>query len=117
MSKLIAVVMSVLMSVSVLAGPYVEYKNQIEFDKFDSIGSFDESTSNLRVGTSFKVFGGDVYAEVGKFGGGFNFNGGESSEVGYQFKFNNGFTVKGMVESVNDDDWSHRLEAEVRYSF
>ena len=111
MSKLIAVVMSVLMSVSVLAGPYVEYKNQIEFDKFDSIGSFDESTSNLRVGTSFKVLGGDVYAEVGKIGSG------ESSELGYQFKFNNGFTVKGMVESVNDEDWSHRLEAEVRYSF
>ena len=86
------------MSRSVLAEPYVEYKNQ------------DELTSNLRVGTSFKVLG-DVYAEVGKIGSG------ESSEVGYQFKFNNGFTVKGMVESVNDEDWSHRLEAEVRYFF
>ena len=105
MKKLIVVALVSLMSRSVLADPYVECKNQ------------DELTSNLRVGTSFKVFGGDVYAEVGKFGGGFNFNGGESSEVGYQFKFNNGFTVKGMVESVNDDDWSHRLEAEVRYSF
>ena len=99
MKKLIVVALVSLMSRSVLADPYVECKNQ------------DESTSNLRVGTSFKVLGGDVYAEVGKIGSG------ESSEVGYQFKFNNGFTVKGMVESVNDDDWSHRLEAEVRYSF
>lgn len=99
MKKLIVVALVSLMSRSVLADPYVECKNQ------------DESTNNLRVGTSFKVLGGDVYAEVGKIGSG------ESSEVGYQFKFNNGFTVKGMVESVNDEDWSHRLEAEVRYFF
>ena len=117
MSKLIAVVMSVLMSASVVAGPYIEYKNGIKFDEFDSIGSFDESTSNLRVGTSFKVLGGKVYAEVGKFGDGFNFNSGESSEVGYKFKFDNGFTVKGKVESKNVDDWSHKLETEIRYSF
>ena len=117
MNKLIAVVMSVLMSASVFAGPYIEYKNGIKFDEFDALGSFEDSTSNLRVGSTFSVLGGNVYAVVGKFGDGFNFNGGESSEVGYKFKFDNGFTVKGKVESKNVDDWSHKLETEIRYSF
>lgn len=115
MSKLVAVLVSVLLSVSVLAGPYVEYKNNVKFDKFDSLGSFDNSVSNLRVGTTF--LGGKAYAEVGKFGDGLDFNTGESTEVGYKFKLDNGFTVKGKVESTNVEEWSHKLETEVRYSF
>ena len=97
------------------AGAYVEYKNNVAFDKFDSLGSFDDTVSHLRVGATF--FGGKAYAEVGKFGDALNFNTGESSEVGYKFKFDNGFTVKGKVESKNVDDWSHKLETEIRYSF
>ena len=115
MSKLVAVLVSVLMSVSVVAGPYIEYKNNVSFEKFDAIGSFDETVSNLRVGTTF--LGGKAYAEVGKFGEGLDFNTGESTEVGYKFKFDNGFTVKGKVESKNVEEWSHKLETEVRYSF
>ena len=115
MNKLVAVLVSVLMSVSVVAGPYIEYKNNVSFEKFDAIGSFDETVSNLRVGTTF--LGGKAYAEVGKFGEGLDFNTGESTEVGYKFKFDNGFTVKGKVESKNVEEWSHKLETEVRYSF
>ena len=115
MNKLVAVVLAIFMSMSVVAGPYVEYKNNVKFDKFDSLGSFDSTVGNLRVGSTF--LDGKAYVEVGKFGDGLDFNTGESTEAGYKFKFNNGFTVKGKVESTNVDEWSHKLETEVRYSF
>mgnify|MGYP003647958704 FL=1 len=37
MNKLVAVVLAIFMSMSVVAGPYVEYKNNVKFDKFDSL--------------------------------------------------------------------------------
>lgn len=95
------------------AGPYVKYENDVTFEEFNNLGSFDDTVNTVRLGYDL---GSVFYAEYGKFGDGFDFDTGESAEVGYKVNFGN-FQVKGKVESTNVDDWNHKLETEVKYSF
>ena len=67
-----------------VAGPYIEYKNNVSFTEFDNLGSFEETTGNLRVGTSI---GKNFYVEYGKFGTGLDFNTGDAAEAGYKVNF------------------------------
>jgi hypothetical protein len=99
---------------TVSAGAYVVYENDVAFDKFDSLGSFDDTVGTLRLGTT--LLEDKVYVEYGKFGTGLDFNTGESAEAGYKVNFGN-FQIKGKVESTNVEDWSHKLETEVKYNF
>ena len=87
-TTLIALV-ALLAASTVSAGAYVVYENDVAFDKFDSLGSFDDTRSDIRLGTSVGI----GYVEVGNF----------------QFK--------AKVESFHVDDWSHKLETNVRYNF
>jgi len=96
-----------------VAGPYIEYKNNVSFTEFDNLGSFEETTGNLRVGTSI---GKNFYVEYGQFGTGLDFNVGDAAEAGYKVNVGN-FQIKGKVESTNIEDWNHKLETEVRYTF
>ena len=107
MKKLIVVALVSLMSVSAFAGPYVEAKNKIKFTEFDNI-DLGSGTNHLRLGYKGK----NTYIEAGAMS-----DGGTSAEAGYKFKFDNGFTVKGMIESTNVDAWKHGVETEIRYSF
>ncbi len=66
----------------------------------------------FRIGTSV----GNGYVELGKFGNGFNFDAGTSAEAGVQKSVGN-FTFKAKVESFHVDDWSHKLETNVKYKF
>mgnify|MGYP003667206477 CR=1 FL=1 len=96
-----------------VAGPYIEYKNNVSFTEFDTLGSFEETTGNLRLGTSI---GKNFYVEYGKFGTGLDFDTGTAAEAGYKVKFGD-LQIKGKIESTNVDDWNHKLETEVRYTF
>jgi len=96
------------------AGAYVVYENDVAFDKFDSLGSFDDTVGTLRLGTT--LLDGKAYVEYGKFGDGLDFNTGESAEAGYIVNVG-GFQIKGVIESTNVDDWSHTLETEVKFNF
>ena len=106
MKKLIVVALVSLMSVSAFAGPYVHLKNKIKFTEF-SDATFSGSTSHLRLGYKSKT----TYIEAGAM------TGGSSVEAGYKFKFDNGFTVKGKIESTNVDDWKHGVQTDILYSF
>ena len=94
------------LSVSAMAGPYVEAKNQVKFTDFED-ATMSGSISHLRMGYQ----GSNAYIEAGRF------RDGSSAEAGYKFKFDNGFTVKGKVESLRIDSWKHAVETEIRYSF
>jgi hypothetical protein len=61
-TTLIALV-ALLAASTVSAGAYVVYENDVAFDKFDSLGSFDDTRSDIRLGTSVGI----GYVEVGKF--------------------------------------------------
>tara|TARA_R110002096_G_scaffold191562_1_gene372960 strand:- start:497 stop:847 length:351 start_codon:yes stop_codon:yes gene_type:complete len=102
-----------LLSGFAFAGPYIEYKNNVSFQDFDNLGSFDDTKGTLRVGTSI---GKNFYVEYGRFGNGLDFDTGDSAEAGYKFSVGN-FKVKGKVESSKVDEWNHKLETEVRYTF
>jgi len=106
MKKLITVVLVTLMSVSAFAGPYVQLKNKVKFTEF-SDATFSGSTSHFRLGYKGK----STYIEAGAM------TGGSSVEAGYKFKFGNGFSIKGKIESTNVDDWKHGFETKIRYSF
>ena len=107
------VLLAALASPLAVAGPYIEYKNNVSFQDFDNLGSFDDTKGNLRVGTSI---GKNFYVEYGRFGNGLDFDTGDSAEAGYKFSVGN-FKVKGKVESSKVDEWNHKLETEVRYTF
>lgn len=109
----IATLVAMFVSVVAFAGPYVVYENDVNFDKFDNLGSFDDTRSDLRIGTNV---GESVYVEVGKFGSGFDFDTGTSAEVGISKSFGK-IKVEGKVESFNVDSWEHKLETKVKYSF
>lgn len=96
-----------------VAGPYIEYKNNVGFTDYKDLGSFEETTGNLRVGTSI---GDNFYVEYGRFGNGLDFDIGDAAEAGYKVKVGN-FSIKGKVESKKIEDWNHKLETEVRYTF
>ncbi len=96
-----------------VAGPYIEYKNNVSFTEYNDLGSFDETKGNLRVGTSI---GKNFYVEYGRFGNGLDFNTGDSAEAGYKVNFGD-LQIKGKIESTNVEDWNHKLETEVRYTF
>jgi|TARA_B110000967_G_scaffold95877_1_gene98467 hypothetical protein len=110
-TTLIALV-ALLAASTVSAGAYVVYENDVAFDKFDSLGSFDDTRSDIRLGTSVGI----GYVEVGKFGNGFSFDTGTSAEAGVSKSVGN-FQFKAKVESFHVDDWSHKLETNVRYNF
>ena len=61
MKNLIAVVLVALMSVSTVAGPYIEAKNKVKFTEFSDI-DFGDSVSHLRVGYKASK----MYIEAGK---------------------------------------------------
>lgn len=91
--------------------PYIEYKNVLAFVDSD----YRIDTHHLRFGATY----GKVYAEVGPTtSDGFTNNTGVSGEVGYKFKFNDSWTLKGKWEGVDRDDvFGHKLETELRYTF
>ena len=64
-----------------VAGPYIEYKNNVSFTEYNDLGSFDETKGNLRIGTSV---GKNFYVEYGRFGNGLDFDTGDSAEAGYK---------------------------------
>ncbi len=105
------VLVAALMGMSLAtANPYVEFKSKAKKIKGDSyaVSYFtDDATNHFRLGYEGK----SAYFEAGKM------TSGVSTEAGYKFKFKNGFTVKGKVESTNVDSWEHSFETEVRYTF
>lgn len=96
-----------------VAGPYIEYKNNVSFTEYNDLGSFDETKGNLRIGTSV---GKNFYVEYGRFGNGLDFDTGDSAEAGYKFSVGN-FEVNGYIEGKNVDEWDWEVETEVRYTF
>lgn len=98
----------------VAADPYIMYENDWAFENFDKLGSFEDTESTLRVGTTL---GENFYVEYGRFGEGTEFNTGDSAEAGYKFNLGNNFVVEGKVESKKVDDWNHKLTTEVKYFF
>lgn len=108
----LATLIAMFVSVASFAGPYVVYENDLTFNKFDNLGSLDDTIGDLRIGLDV----GDLYVEVGKFGDGLDFDSGESVEIGIS-KSVGKFTVEGNLESFNTDSWEHKLETKVKYSF
>ena len=96
----LATLIAMFVSVASFAGPYVVYENDLTFNKFDNLGSLDDTIGDLRIGLDV----GDLYVEVGKFGEGLDFDSGESVEIGIS-KSVGKFTVEGNLESFNTDSW------------
>jgi len=78
------------------ATPYIEYKNEAQFQYENYLGN----SSYFRAGYKFDN---NVYIEVG-----------ETQELGYKFNEGN-WTFKGKWEFKNED--KSKLETEIRYSF
>ena len=90
-------------SASVLAQPYVEYKNEYELKE----GVHTKTTNHLRLGYKAKN---KLYFEIGSM------TKGHSYEAGYKFK-KDGVTVKGKLETKDTGDAKTKVETEVRFNF
>lgn len=98
-------------SSAAMAGPYVEYKNDLKFldDEFLS----DDTVHHLRFGTLLGDSDKNLYFEVGPRTDGY------SGEVGYKVK-NGPLTFKGKWEGSKIDEVDpigSKLETEIRFSF
>ena len=98
-------------SSAAMAGPYVEYKNELKFldDEFLS----DDIVHHLRFGTLLGDSDKNLYFEVGPRTDGY------SGEVGYKIK-NGPLTFKGKWEGSKIDEVDpigSKLETEIRFSF
>ena len=103
------IIAAALMGTVASAGPYVEVKSKAKFDGESYAVSYltNDATNYLRFGYEGEM----AYFEAGGMTGGF------STEAGYKFKFKNGWTIKGKVESGNAEGWEHSVETEIRYTF
>ena len=85
------------------ASPYVEYKNELKFkDRY-----CEKEIHHIRLGYQTKK---NFYFEAGPRTGGF------SSEVGYKVK-RGAFTFKGKWEGSRTEDFKHKVQTEVRYTW
>jgi hypothetical protein len=92
-----------MVSSSVLAQPYVEYKNEYEFKEWDHT----KTTHHLRLGYKAKN---NLYFEIGPM------TKGHSYETGYKFKFD-AVTLKGKLETKDTGSAKTKVETEVRFNF
>ena len=100
--KKIILALALLTSPQLFAAPYVEYKNELKFKNTH----YSEDLHSFRLGYGFQKF----YLEAGPRTDGY------ASEVGY--KFTKGpLTFKGKWEGSKTDDFDHKLETEVRYTW
>lgn len=90
------IMLALLVSSSIAADPYVEYKYK------QSLDTSSKTSKYLRAGYKFEN---NFYIESGK----------DSAELGYKKKFGN-LVVKGKIESTNDFE-KNGLETEIRYTF
>lgn len=84
------------------ATSYVEYKTKQKF----SYNDYDKSVNHLRLG--YKADN-NLYFEAGKMTDGY------SAEIGYKFKFNEKFVLKGKWEGEDTTKFKHGFETELRY--
>jgi K+ transporter len=92
-----------MVSSSVLAQPYVEYKNEYELKEWDHT----KTTHHLRLGYKAKN---NLYFEIGPM------TKGHSYETGYKFKFD-AVTLKGKLETKDTGSAKTKVETEVRFNF
>ena len=86
----------ILMVSPLSAAPYIEYKNEAQFQ----YENYLENSSYFRAGYKFDN---NMYLEVG-----------ETQELGYKFGGVN-WTFKGKLEFKNENN--NKLETEIRYTF
>jgi len=99
------------LSGTAMAGPYVEYKNDLSF--LDEELQSDNIVHHLRFGTLLGDSDKNLYFEVGPRTDGY------SGEVGYELK-KGPLTFKGSWEGSKIDEVDpigSKLETEIRYSF
>ena len=87
---------------SLLASPYALYKNELKYKDTH----FSEDVHHFRLGYDFQKF----YVEAGPQTDGY------SSEVGYKFTKGR-LTLQGKWEGAKTEDFDHKLETEVKYSW
>ena len=88
---------------SVFASPYIEYKNELKYRDT----KFREDIHHFRLGYVIRK---NFYVEAGPRSDGY------SSEVGYKLK-QGPFTFKGKWEGFKTEDFDHKVETEIRYSW
>ena len=101
--KAIFALLFLLIVPSAFAGPYVEYKNELKYRDTN----FREDIHHFRVGYKTEK---NFYVEAGPRSDGY------SSELGYKIK-QGPLTFKGKWEGSKTDDFDHKLETEIRYSW
>jgi hypothetical protein len=111
MKYTVSFVTLMLLSGTAMAGPYVEYKNDLRF--LDKDLQSDNIVHHLRFGTLLGDSDKNLYLEVGPRTDGY------SGEVGYKVK-NGPLTFKGKWEGSKLDEVDpigSKLETEIRFSF
>lgn len=101
MKKLIALLL-LFTPFSLFASPYAEYKNELKFKNTH----YSKDIHHLRLGYAFEKF----YVEAGPRTDGY------ASEVGYKLK-KGPLIFKGKWEGSKTNDFDHKLETEVRYTW
>ena len=106
--KKIILIFVLLGSGTIMAAPYIEYKNEVVLVSSNHIKDLD----HYRIGYQHIMPRGFMFIETGKM------TNGESGEIGYSFKKNN-WSFKGKREYKNQNYFPNqsKLQTEVRYTF
>ena len=106
--KKILLIFVLMGSLTSVAEPYIEYKNEDVFVSNNHIKNLD----HIRIGYQHILPKGFIFVETGKM------TNGKSGEIGYSFRKDN-WNFKGKWEYKNDDYFPNqsKLQTEVRYTF
>ena len=83
---------------------YIEWKNEIKYVNSEYVQTINHVRPGVKVG-NFYLEGG--YFSEGDF----------STEAGYKFRITPNLQLKGKWEGTVDEEFKHKLETELRWTF